>query len=75
MRIVYHFKIHNMEPTWKIRKETIGDLDIRFESETYDGRPADTKVFVNGGLLCWICYDEIQEFLNKLQSAVSEHRI
>lgn len=64
-----------MEPIWKTRHESFGDLKIRFESETYNGRPADTKVFINGNLLCWISYQEIDEFLTKLQNAVSEHRI
>ncbi len=65
-----------MEVSWKKRNEQIGDLQIRFESEVWPGsKPADTKVFVNGGLLCWICYDEIDDFLNKMNQVVNDHRI
>lgn len=63
----------------KVHKETkfIGDLPLLFEGEQWKGTPEilDTKVSINGEMLCWITWKDKEDFTKKLNDIIGEHRI
>lgn len=62
-----------------IHKETkyLGELLMLFEGEKWKGTSEilDTKVSINGEMLCWIIWKDREEFTRKLNSIIEEHRI
>jgi len=59
----------------KTRNESIGDLTILFECEPCDGKYLDTKATINGELLCWISWPEIDNMILELNIVFSKYRI
>ena len=53
----------------------IGDANVDLKGETWDGQTLDIEVKINGKLLCWISWDQKEEFLSKLNTIISEYRI
>lgn len=63
----------------KIIKEThiIGDTSILFEGELYYdvGETLDTKVSIDGTLLCWINWDDKTDFLSRINEVINKYKI
>lgn len=53
----------------------IGDLEVNVTSDIYDGKILDTQIEIEGGTLCWVCGEQRQEFIEKMQALVNEYRI
>lgn len=53
----------------------IGDLTLQLDGENWGNGLEDTKVSIDGKLLCWIQWNEKDNFLNELKNVVSKYRI
>jgi len=63
------------EPRYYTEKHFIGDLEIMFQGEQWEKEILDTKVTINGECLCWVTWNQKEEFLKKLQDTIEEYRI
>lgn len=65
-----------MGPKKFTSSKMIGDLEITFTGEKYPGDPIlDTKVEINGEQLCWITWNDKENFFSELESTVEKYRI
>jgi hypothetical protein len=64
------------EPKISTVTKTLGTLNVKFEGEQYSGHPVlDTKVSINGEVICWITWNDRDSFMNELQSVISKYYI
>ena len=60
----------------KINSTTqVGHLTVSMESDVDNGEVLDTKVEVEGSLLCYVAGNQRDKFIQKLQGLVDEYRI
>lgn len=59
----------------KTRKEVIHGLNFSFVSDVLDGCLFDTKVSVNGVILCWIQGDAIDDFICEFDVLIDKFKI
>ena len=53
----------------------LGHLEIKYESELYNGEILDTRVIIEGQIMIWIAGDTIEEFHEKLKQVIQTYRI
>jgi hypothetical protein len=53
----------------------VGDLSIQLDGENWGNGLEDTKVSINGQLLCWVTWKEKDNFLNELKDVINKYRI
>lgn len=56
-------------------KKSLGHSEVVFKCDPEGHEYLDTSVYVNGTLLCWISFPELDEFFNELSAVVSKYRI
>lgn len=66
-----------MEPIYRNESDTLGHSNIDLTAESWDEGKTflDTKVEINGELLCHISYPEKDFFMKELQDVISKYRI
>jgi len=53
----------------------IGDAKFAFTTEWIENSKTDTKVSLNGDIICFISPDKINEFSKKLEDLINDYRI
>ena len=53
----------------------IDNNTLFFEYELCDGEYLDTKVTLNGSLLCWISFPDLEAFVDEFAEFMSKYRI
>ena len=59
-------------------KEIVKIIDnntLRFSCEECEGEFLDTKVTINGTLLCWITFSELDQFVTEFSTIIGKYRI
>lgn len=64
------------EPTQHHATSSFGNLKLNFTGESYDADDIrDTKVEINGETLCFISWQDKQQFVFDLQHTIAKYRI
>ncbi len=57
------------------KTKQLGNLKITATSEVHLGEILDTKIEIDGGVLCWVAGNECDEFIDKIQALIIQYRI
>lgn len=64
------------EPKIHTVTKTFGELEIKLEGEQYRGQPIlDTRVSIDGKTVCWISWENKDEFIEELQEPIRKYCI
>ena len=64
------------EPRYYTDTKSFCDFNLEFKGEQYKGSPIlDTSVKINGQTLCWINWQDKEQFVQELRAIINRFKI
>jgi hypothetical protein len=67
--------INNLDMELIQKDEQIGNLPVKMISDFEYGGHMDTRIFIQGGTLCYIAGNDRERFINAINEVIQRYRI